>query len=161
MVIDDTVIHTYTMRSFVFSVFVLLLTTAATTTVAAAAVVLTEEQIAAFERDGYLVAKGLLDITTVNDLAAAVAAEEAKSSSKQPGYFSVVQSGVIFLEENATAFRQAALYSQLPQAVAQLMKLNEKQENLRVLRYVGFDIAALCFILNIHSLTYVPLLDLL
>lgn len=91
--------------------------------------VLSQGQIAAYDRDGYLVAHGLLDVT---DLASAVTAAE-ESSPKRPGYFSSVQSGPMF-GESSKAFRDAALYSQLPTAVAELMKLDGKQETIRVLR---------------------------
>lgn len=105
----------------------------------AEAVVLSEEQIATFERDGYVLVKGLLLNKHVNDLAEAVATAAA-ASPKQPGYFSSVHFGAIFSSNNtAAAYREVALYSQLPAAVAQLMKLNAEHENIRVLRYVPLD----------------------
>jgi hypothetical protein len=99
--------------------------------------VLSEEQIAIFERDGYVLVKGLLPNAVVQTLADAVAAAVA-ASPKQPSYFSNVVSGALFTADLAAPYRETAIYSQLPRAVAQLLKRNAEFDSIRVVRYVHF-----------------------
>ena len=109
---------------------------------AADAKVLSAEQTADYQRDGYLYAPaGLLSTEQIDALAAAVQ-DIARSNSplSSPGtYFSLLQSGGIFLPLNGTRhiYRDVALHSVLPMAVAELMQLDaERGDNLRLLRYV-------------------------
>lgn len=113
--------------------------------------VLSAEQIASFHRDGYLYTKGLLPIEIIDALAAAVK-EVAKLNPQQHagGYFSLLQSGGIFLPNpNSTSsgniYQDVAIHSTLPTAVAELMKLDAKRgDNLRLLRYVARFCTEIC-----------------
>lgn len=101
------------------------------------AAVFAEEQVAAFERDGFLVVSGLLE-DEVDDL---VDAGEAfvHASKKMKAYFSSIEMGMIFQAGKTAndtitrAFRQVALDSILPRAAAELMRL-PKNQRVRVLR---------------------------
>lgn len=90
-----------------------------------------------FDRDGFLVVRGLLDKEIVDLAEAGDALVEA--ADKSPSYFSSVEMGVVFragngLETNVTnAFRQVAFDSILPRAVAELLHL-DKSSSVRVLR---------------------------
>jgi len=107
-----------------------------------------DEHLEAFQREGYLVVKKLLDDTLLENLQRA-AKLTVDAAPKIPFYFSVTQTGAFFGSQNCTAgldrlpcehdlqtaaFRQAALYSQLPKAAAELMQLDPVTQNLRVLR---------------------------
>ena len=122
-----------------------------------------DSQVAFFQREGYLKVSGLLGECLTAGLAEA-ARQTIETSPTFPFYYSVSQSGVLFGTPSSRAmankhdrnnctspsfspsacststsnpsqsFRQAALYSKLPQAVAELMKLDPSQHNLRVLR---------------------------
>jgi hypothetical protein len=109
--------------------------------------VLSAEQIASFHRNGFLYTKGLLPSDRIDALAAAVnEATRSKSQQNSGVYFSLLQAGGIFLPNppNSTAsanvYRDVAIHSILPSAVAELMQLDsERGDNLRLLRYVpGF-----------------------
>ena len=65
----------------------------------------------------------------------------AENGKKFPTYFSVVEQGVMIdsglggPNSGATrAFRQTALYSTIPRIAAELMQLDPRSQNLRVLR---------------------------
>ncbi|KAL7569668.1 hypothetical protein ACA910_008322 [Epithemia clementina (nom. ined.)] len=116
--------------------------------VSAQARIFNDQQVEFFQREGYIKVSGLMDESFVGGLAEA-ATYTIKTSPKFHFYFSVSQSGILFgstaakdkhQNETATvsaqAFRQAALYSQFPQAVAELLKLDPGKHNLRVLRDV-------------------------
>jgi hypothetical protein len=106
-----------------------------------------KEQLESYERDGFVVVSRLLG----DDLAEKMSrAGHAIASGKQGfvPFFSVVERGLIFdgalaggnsselgLDFNAVdMFREAALLSKIPQAVAELMQLNPKMQNVRILR---------------------------
>lgn len=95
----------------------------------------TEEQVAMFEQDGFLVVSGLLE----DEIEELVAAGETfvESSMKSQSYFSAIEMGMIFqagkLDYVTQAFRKVALDSVLPRAAAELMRL-PTSSRVRVLR---------------------------
>jgi hypothetical protein len=89
-----------------------------------------EEQHEAFQRDGFLVISGMMDSIMVQNLDHA-ANLTVENSPKIPFYFSVTKQGAMF---GADAFRQAALFSDLPRAAAELMQLDPETQHLRILR---------------------------
>ena len=107
--------------------------------------ILSEEQIAAYREDGFIFMKGVLSEDLTDRMAEAGRAL-VDQAAKFPMFFSVVENGLIFNggglldEENQTSmdstaiFRDAALYSDIPQIAAELMQLDAKTQNLRVLR---------------------------
>jgi Phytanoyl-CoA dioxygenase (PhyH) len=111
--------------------------------IVSAAQVLSADQIASFHRDGYLFTKGLLPMDRIDTLAAAVK-EVTKANPQQHagGYFSLLQSGGIFLPHpnsttSSNVYQDVAIHSSLPSAVAELMQLDaERGDNLRLLRFV-------------------------
>ena len=91
---------------------------------------LSSEQIAAFERDGYLVLSNLFDDETLQQV---VSTGEALTRTAVPGtYFSTIEKGAMYTKE---AFRSLAIRSELPQIAAELMQLNPTTQNVRILRY--------------------------
>jgi hypothetical protein len=114
-----------------------------------------QEQHKAFQRDGLLVVPFMLDPILVQNLEHA-ASVTVENTPKIPFYFSVTKQGAMFrsLENSnsnsnstadadadgnegdvaADAFRQAALFSNLPRAAAELMQLDPDTQNLRILR---------------------------
>jgi hypothetical protein len=120
--------------------------------------VLSKDQIASYARDGYLYTKGLLSRDVIDDLSMAVHEAVLANPQHPGGYFSLLQSGGIFLNKNENypsspssnssttrannsssnnIYRQVAIQSIIPNAVAELMQLNlERGDNLRLLRYV-------------------------
>jgi hypothetical protein len=108
-----------------------------------AAQVLSAEQIASFHRDGYIYTKELLPMERIDALASAVKEmAEANPQQHAGGYFSLLQSGGIFLPiphstASSNAYQDVAIHSILPAAVAELMQLDaERGDNLRLLRCV-------------------------
>lgn len=83
--------------------------------------------------------KDLLSEDLLNRLAAA-GDGVAEQGQKFPAYFSVVERGVMIdagggPKSDATrAFREAALYSKIPAIAAELMQLDPRSQNLRILR---------------------------
>jgi hypothetical protein len=118
--------------------------------------VLSKDQIASYARDGYLYTKGLLSRDVIDDLSMAVHEAVLANPQHPGGYFSLLQSGGIFLNQNKNEnypsspssnspttrannniYREVAIQSIIPNAVAELMQLNmERGDNLRLLRYV-------------------------
>ena len=102
--------------------------------------ILDKEQLVRYERDGFILMKNVISKDLVDRLAEA-GIGVAAIGQKFPLYFSVVERGVMFdsglgdSNPNATrTFREAALYSTIPQIAAELMKLDKTSQNLRVLR---------------------------
>ena len=95
------------------------------------------EQKDAYQREGYIVMKGILNEDLVNRLSE-VGAAVAKTGQTFPTYFSVVERGMIFdsgLGSNATAvFREVVFHSSIPKIAAELMQLDPLTQSLRVLR---------------------------
>lgn len=106
----------------------------------------TSDQLEAYIRDGYIVVSGLLDSNEMHGLVDAgnhlVSKHIEKSGGKGPskGNFQVHDHGLILDDKGASGeceenrFRQVALHSKLPTAAAELMQLDEKTQNLRLLR---------------------------
>jgi hypothetical protein len=104
-----------------------------------------QEQHKAFQRDGFVVVSGMMDPILVQNLEHA-AYLTVENTPKIPFYFSVTKQGAMFgSQKNCTAdgcerdvaadaFRQAALFSDLPRAAAELMQLDPKTQDLRILR---------------------------
>jgi hypothetical protein len=104
-----------------------------------------QEQHEAFQRDGFVVVSGMMDPILVQNLEHA-AELTVENTPKIPFYFSVTKQGAMFgSEKNCTAdgferdvavdaFRQAALFSDLPRAAAELMQLDPETQDLRILR---------------------------
>ena len=109
--------------------------------------VISDDQLKSYRDDGYIVMSNLLSEDLVNKLEAA-GRVIANRGQKFPSYFSVVERGAMFngilssadwdesdVDFNVTkAFRQAALYSKIPQIAAELMELDSQTQSLRVLR---------------------------
>jgi len=110
--------------------------------------VLNDEQVELFHTEGYIKVSGLFDDEMVHDLAMA-AKQTISSSPRFPFFYSVSQTGLLFGstsegKHNHTTtqtFRKTALYSKIPQVVAELMKLDPEVHNLRVLRDVFLAIS--------------------
>ena len=84
---------------------------------------------------------GLLDTDEMDSLSDAseslVSSHLEKSGGNLPsGNFQVHEFGLVF---NDKRFRDVALYSKLPRVAAELMQLDRKTQNLRVLRYVSLE----------------------
>jgi hypothetical protein len=104
-----------------------------------------QEQHEAFQRDGFVVVSGMLDPILVQNLEHA-ANLTVEITPKIPFFFSVTKQGAMFgSQKNCTAdesegdvavnaFRQAALFSDLPRAAAELMQLDPETQNVRILR---------------------------
>lgn len=97
---------------------------------------LSDDQVDAYLRDGYIVISGLLDAAEMDGLADAgeglVHKQLEKTGGKlPPSNFQVHEFGLVL---NDKRFRDVALRSKLPRAAAELMQLDEKTQNLRVLR---------------------------
>jgi hypothetical protein len=104
-----------------------------------------QEQHKAFQRDGFVVVSGLMDPSLVQNLEHA-ADWTIENTQKIPFYFSVTKQGAMFGSQKncsadgrerdvaADAFRQAALFSDLPRAAAELMQLDPETQDLRILR---------------------------
>jgi len=106
----------------------------------------------AFQRDGYIVISGLLDENDVESLVQAgeeIVQTKAKTTRLQSANtFSVVEKGIMFtpsqnenqessdshVNESMRAFRTVALRSKLSQIAAELMQLDPKRQNIRILR---------------------------
>lgn len=102
--------------------------------------ILNTEQKNAYQRDGFILMKNVLNSDLVERLSHA-GIGVAEIGQKFPAYFSVVERGVMFdsglrdSNSDATkAFREASLFSIIPQIAAELMQLDGKSQNLRVLR---------------------------
>lgn len=97
---------------------------------------LTDNQVDAYIRDGFVVISGLLDNAEVNSLSDAGEDVVSKHIEKTEGKFSkgnfqVHEFGLALKDKR---FRDVALRSSLPQAAAELMQLDSRTQNLRVLR---------------------------
>lgn len=98
------------------------------------------EQHHAFERDGFLVVSDLLDAEMLQEIVTA-GDNFLDQTNKMESYFASIEMGMIFQagsQVNRTItqpFRKVALESRLPDAAAELMRL-EPTESIRVLRYV-------------------------
>lgn len=104
-----------------------------------------QEQQDAFQRDGFVVVSGMMDPILVQNLEHA-AYLTVEKEPKIPFYFSVTKQGAMFgSQKNCTAngrerdvaadaFRQVALFSDLPRAAAELMQLDPETQHLRILR---------------------------
>jgi hypothetical protein len=104
-----------------------------------------QEQHEAFQRDGFVVVSGIMDPILVQNLEHA-AELTVENTPKIPFYFSVTKQGAMFgSTKNCTAngrepdvavdaFRQAALFSDIPRAAAELMQLDPETQDLRILR---------------------------
>jgi hypothetical protein len=124
-------------------------TTASDTTCTTQDNIFDQEQHQAFQRDGVVVVSGLMDSIMVQNLEHA-ASLLVEKTDENPFYFSVNKRGAMFgssSQKNCTAdgnecerdvaadaLRQAALFSDLPRAAAELMQLDPETQNLRVLR---------------------------
>ncbi len=102
--------------------------------------ILNMQQKNAYQRDGFILMKNVLSEDLVERLSKA-GIGVAEIGQKFPAYFSVVERGVMFdsglqsLNSEATkAFRETSLYSTIPQIAAELMQLDGRSQNLRVLR---------------------------
>lgn len=106
--------------------------------------ILSDEQLASYREDGFIVMKGVLREEIANQMALAGRAF-VNRASRFPQFFSVIESGLIFdgggaaFEENnktqyASIFRHVALYSVIPRIAAELMELDRDDQNLRVLK---------------------------
>jgi hypothetical protein len=119
-----------------------------TSDTSAQASIFDQEQHEAFQRDGFMVVSGMMDPILVQNLEHA-AELTVENTPKVPFYFSVTKQGVLFgSKKNCTAdadgierdvaavdaFRQAALFSDLPRAAAELMQLDPETQDLRILR---------------------------
>jgi hypothetical protein len=94
-----------------------------------------------------LVISGLLDPLTLQNLELA-AQSTIENTPKVPFYFDVTKTGGMFGSTSANratsavcdrdtaadAFRQTALFSDLPRAAAELMQLDAASQNVRILR---------------------------
>ena len=115
---------------------------------------LDESQIEEYKRDGFIVLRDLLDENLVARLCE-TGEEVCQKKSAFPTFFAVMERGLIFnggstrnnddgdtedtvekqrRAEATSVFREVALYSQIPQVVAELMALDPDRQNLRVLR---------------------------
>jgi hypothetical protein len=106
-----------------------------------------KEQLESYERDGFIVVSGLLAEELTEKMSRAGHSIASRKQGVVP-FFSVVERGLIFdgalagvssselgLDFNAVdVFREAALWSKIPQAVAELMKLNPETQDVRILR---------------------------
>jgi hypothetical protein len=112
--------------------------------------ILEDDQIAAYRKDGFIVLKGVLQADLADQLAQ-IGYALVDRASRFPQFFSVIENGLIFNgggmlddhndhhrhhynNEDARIFREVALYSDIPQIAAELMELDRKTQNLRVLR---------------------------
>lgn len=96
------------------------------------------DQVDAYIRDGYIVISDLLDTEEMDNLSDAgesiVNKHLEESDGKLPSKnFQVHEFGNVLKEKR---FRDIALHSKLPRVAAELMQLNSKTQNLRVLRDV-------------------------
>lgn len=92
---------------------------------------ITADQLGLFLRDGYLVVRGLFDETELQSVTEGC--EEL--SSDRPGlYFGTILKGAMF---DNKAFWSMAVHSKMPKIAAELMQLNEKNQSVRILRYVA------------------------
>jgi hypothetical protein len=92
--------------------------------------IVSQEQLESFQRDGYLVVKGLFD---EKELQQVVDCGEVLSAEKQGIFFSTVLKGAMYSHK---AFRSMALHSKMPKVAAELMQLDAECQNVRILRYV-------------------------
>jgi len=102
--------------------------------------ILRTDQIEAYTRDGFIVMRDLLPTELVDRLSRA-GDRVAERGQKFPSFFSVVERGVLFdcgigepRSDDTMAFREAALFSAIPQVCAELMRLDPLRQNVRVLR---------------------------
>ena len=102
--------------------------------------ILDQKHIDAYHEEGFVVLRNLLSEDLIERLSSA-GTKVAEVGQKFPAYFSVVERGVIFdsgvggpRSDETMTFRDVALYSVIPQVAAELMQLDPKKQNLRVLR---------------------------
>ena len=95
---------------------------------------LTSEQLDSYTRDGFIVISGLLDTHEIDSLV--VAGENLISKKTSDGKLSAgnYQYHEFGLALGDKPFRKVALHSYLPSVAAQLLRLDRKSQNLRVLR---------------------------
>ena len=99
---------------------------------------LTDDQLDSYIRDGFIVISGLLDTNEISNLVNAGESLISKKSADvdgklSSGNYQVHEFGLVF-NDSARAFRDVALYSKLPSVVAELLQLDSRSHNLRVLR---------------------------
>lgn len=102
--------------------------------------VLDEEQIRSFERDGFLFVKGLLANAHLTQRLVE-AAEKLWNEGKRDKYptFSLLETNMLYAaaeRSSAIPFKDVALHSKIPQACAELLRLDPKEQNLKILRDV-------------------------
>lgn len=100
--------------------------------------VIPDDQVDAYNRDGFVVISGLLDADELNGLVGAgeaLVSEHVEKLGGKPknGNFQVHEFGPLMNDER---FRNVALHSRLPRAAAELMQLDRQTQNLRVLKDV-------------------------
>ena len=101
---------------------------------------LTDDQLDSYIRDGFIVISGLLDTDEINNLVNAGESLISKKSTDTDGKLSsgnyqVHEFGLVFNDSvSSRAFRHAALHSKLPSVAAELLQLDTRSQNLRVLR---------------------------
>lgn len=99
---------------------------------------LTDDQLDSYIKDGFIVISGLLDTNEISNLVNAGESLISKKSADvdgklSSGNYQVHEFGLVF-NDSARAFRDVALYSKLPSVVAELLQLDSRSHNLRVLR---------------------------
>ena len=100
---------------------------------------LTDDQVDAYNRNGFVVVSGLLDSNEMKSLVDAgedvVSKHIDMSGDKGPskGNFQVHEFGLVL---NDKRFRDVALHSRLPRVAAELLQLDRQSQNLRVLKDV-------------------------
>jgi hypothetical protein len=90
-----------------------------------------QEQLESFQRDGYLVVRGLFD---ERELQGVIEKGQDLSTVQAGLYFSTMFKGAMYSHE---AFRAMAVHSKMPKIAAELMQLDAGSQNIRVLRYVS------------------------
>jgi hypothetical protein len=90
-----------------------------------------QEQLESFQRDGYLVVRGLFD---ERELQGVIEKGQDLSTVQAGLYFSTMFKGAMYSHE---AFRAMAVHSKMPKIAAELMQLDAGSQNVRVLRYVS------------------------
>ena len=103
---------------------------------------LTADQLDAYARDGYVVVSGLLDASELAGLVDAgedLIDDSLEKGNLKTGNFQVHEFAPMHMDER---FRDVAIRSELPTAAAELLGLDGRTQNLRVLRYVIIVIPA-------------------
>ena len=95
----------------------------------------TPEQRAAFERDGYVVIRGILDPETVDELVKA-SDDAHRRGKEEQGVFGKTNTTVQVSRVALTPspFQNVAIFSDIPVVVAELMQLDSATQTLRLIQ---------------------------